>query len=60
VVTDVVGVGLNCPSGNTVTVTGSGVPSGSFTVSNLTGSGITMGTLASGQSATLSFACTVL
>jgi uncharacterized repeat protein (TIGR01451 family) len=58
-VRDTVGTGLTCPGTNAVTITGSGVPSGSFTVANLTGAGITLGTLASGQSATFSYSCTV-
>jgi uncharacterized repeat protein (TIGR01451 family) len=59
VVTDVVGTGLTCPAGNAVTITGNGVPGGSFTIANLTGAGITLGTLNSGQSATLSYSCQV-
>ena len=58
-VTDTVGAGLTCPAGNTVTITGNGVPSGSFTVGDLTGAGITLNTLADGQSATLSYSCQV-
>jgi trimeric autotransporter adhesin len=59
VVTDAVGTRLNCPASNAVTITGSGVPSGSFTVGNLTGAGITLGTIGPGQSATLTYACQV-
>ncbi|WP_158549200.1 prealbumin-like fold domain-containing protein [Lysobacter silvisoli] len=59
VVRDAPGAGITCPAGNAVTITGSGVPASTFTVSNLTGAGITLGTLNSGQSATLSFQCTV-
>ncbi len=51
---------LNCPAGNSVTITGPGAPSGSFTISNLTGAGITLGTLNAGQTVTLSFTCNVL
>jgi uncharacterized repeat protein (TIGR01451 family) len=58
VVNDSPGSGITCPPGNAVTITGSGVPTGSFTVANLT-SGIALGTLADGESATLSFSCTV-
>jgi uncharacterized repeat protein (TIGR01451 family) len=58
-VNDTIGTGLTCPPSNAVTITGNGVPAGSFTVANLTGAGITLGTLASGQSATLSYSCTV-
>jgi hypothetical protein len=56
---DIVGAGLTCPGTNGVTITGNGVPSGSFTVANLTGAGIALGALANGQSATLSYSCTV-
>lgn len=59
VVTDVVGPGITCPAGNAVTITGSGVPAGSFTIANLTGAGITLATLANGQSATLTYSCQV-
>ncbi|AWV06707.1 hypothetical protein C9I47_0988 [Lysobacter maris] len=52
--------GLDCPVGNPVTITGDGVPAGSFTIGNLTGTGIALGTLASGQTAVLSFTCSVL
>ncbi|HMS20372.1 hypothetical protein, partial [uncultured Sphingorhabdus sp.] len=37
VVSDFVGPGITCPAGNSVTITGSGVPGGSFTIANLTG-----------------------
>jgi uncharacterized repeat protein (TIGR01451 family) len=59
VVTDVVGAGLTCPAGNTIAFSGSGVPAGSFTIANLTGAGIALGTLSSGQSATLTYSCQV-
>lgn len=59
VVTDAPGAGVTCPAGNAVTITGNGVPAGSFTVANLTGAGIPLGVLAPGQSATLTFNCTV-
>lgn len=59
VVTDVPGAGINCPSANAVTITGNGVPPGSYTIANLTGAGITLGTLGSGQSATLTYTCQV-
>ena len=58
-VKDTVGTGLTCPGTNAVTITGNGVPSGSFTVADLTGPGITLGTLTSGQSASFSYSCTV-
>jgi uncharacterized repeat protein (TIGR01451 family) len=59
VVTDLPGAGITCATGNAVTITGSGIPAGSFTVANLTGAGITLATLANGQSATLTYACQV-
>lgn len=59
VVTDVVGAGITCPAGNPVTISGSGVPAGSFTIANLTGAGITLATLGNGQSATLTYSCQV-
>jgi uncharacterized repeat protein (TIGR01451 family) len=57
VVTDVIGADLTCPATNAATITGSGIPAGSFTISNLDGAGIALGTLISGQSATLSYSC---
>lgn len=52
--------GVTCAPGNAVTITGNGVPvGGPFTVANLTGAGITLGALANGQSAMLTFQCTV-
>lgn len=59
VATDTPGAGISCPGANAVTITGNGVPAGTFTISDLTGSGITLGTLNSGQSATLSYSCQV-
>lgn len=58
VVRDTPGIGIACPGGNAVTITGNGVPAGTFTVANLI-SGITLGTLAAGQTAVLTFACSV-
>lgn len=59
-VTDPAGTrtGLTCPGANVVTIT---QPSGSSTstVSALSGAGVVLGTLANGQSATLTFSCTV-
>jgi len=52
--------GLNCVGTGPVSITGSGVPAGSFTISDLTGPGIALGTLANGQSANLSYSCEVL
>lgn len=60
VVTDTPGSGLTCPATNSVTISGSGIPAGSFTIADLTGPGITLATLANGQSATLTFICQVL
>lgn len=59
VVRDSPGSGIVCPSGNPVTITGDGVPSGTFTVADLTGPGIALGELGSGQSAAFTFTCDV-
>lgn len=59
VVTDTPGAGITCPAANAVTITGSGVPAGSYTIANLTGAGITLATLLNGQSATLTYTCQV-
>ncbi|MGO4777749.1 hypothetical protein AB4084_19965 [Lysobacter sp. 2RAB21] len=60
VVRDAPGAGITCPPGNAVSITGAGVPAGSFTVADLTGAnGIVLGALAAGQSTTLSFNCQV-
>lgn len=59
VVRDIPGAGITCLPGSPVTITGSGVPGGSFTISDLIGAGITLGTLANGQSATLTYSCRV-
>lgn len=59
IVTDTIGSGLTCDATNPVTLSGDGVPSGSFTVSDLIGAGITLGTLSSGQSVILSYSCIV-
>lgn len=60
VVRDAPTAGITCAPGNPVTITGDGVPPGSFTVADLTGAtGIVLATLAAGQSATLSFSCQV-
>lgn len=60
IVRDTPRTGITCPAGNTVTITGAGVPPGGpFTVGNLTGAGITLGTLAASQAATLTFQCLV-
>ena len=59
VVTDTVGSNLDCPATNPVSFTGDGVPAGSFNLGDLTGTGITLGTLAPGQTTTLSFVCNI-
>jgi uncharacterized repeat protein (TIGR01451 family) len=59
IVSDAPGSGLTCPVTNAVAITGDGIPAGSFTIANLTGAGITLGTLASGQTATLTYSCQV-
>jgi uncharacterized repeat protein (TIGR01451 family) len=56
-VTDIPGAGESCPRGNPVIITGSGVPDGSFTISNLLNPGIALGTLQPGQSAILTYSC---
>jgi uncharacterized repeat protein (TIGR01451 family) len=58
VVSDTPGAGLTCPAGNPVAFSGSGAPSGSFTIADLI-SGITLGTLGNGQSVTLTYSCQV-
>ena len=58
-VTDVVGAGLTCPATNPVTISGDGVPAGTFTVADLTGAGITLGPLEDTEAAVLSYDCTV-
>jgi uncharacterized repeat protein (TIGR01451 family) len=56
---DAPGAGITCPAANPVTISGSGIPAGSFTVGDLTGAGITLGTLTATQSATLSYSCQI-
>ncbi len=51
--------GITCSGSDPVTITGSGVPTGSFTIADLTGTGITLDTLANGESTTLTYSCTV-
>lgn len=51
---------LDCPVGNSVTISGEGVPAGTFTIGDLVGPGITLGTLDAGDATTLSFTCNVL
>ena len=50
--------GLNCPASSPVSCSGAACPGGAITVGDLS-SGVTMGTLAAGASATLSFTCNV-
>ena len=59
VVTDVVGAGLTCAGTDPVTITGDGVPAGSFTIADLTGAGVTLAELLDTQSAVLTYSCTV-
>jgi uncharacterized repeat protein (TIGR01451 family) len=59
VVTDSPGAGITCDAAAPVTITGDGVPSGSFTFSDLSSGGITLGTLSTGQSTTFSYSCQV-
>jgi len=59
VVTDTPGAEITCAASTPVTITGDGVPAGSFTFSDLSGAGITLGTLSNGQSVTLSYSCQV-
>lgn len=59
IVTDSITSGLTCAGTNAITISGDGVPSGKFTVDELTGAGITLETLANGESAVLSYDCTV-
>ena len=59
VVTDTPTSGLTCTGTNSVTITGDGVPSGSFTIADLIGAGIMLDTLADGQSTTLTYSCEV-
>ena len=58
-VKDTVGSGLTCVAGDPVTISGDGVPSGSFTIGDLTGAGITLDALTDGQSTTISYSCEV-
>lgn len=59
VVTDTPGAGITCEATQPVTITGDGVPAGSFTFADLSGGGIALGILANGQSATLTYSCLV-
>lgn len=59
VVSDTPGTGITCSASIPVSITGDGVPTGSFTFADLSGAGITLGTLADGDSAALTFSCDV-
>jgi uncharacterized repeat protein (TIGR01451 family) len=59
VVRDTVVSGLLCTGDSPVSLSGAGVPAGSFTFADLSGAGITLGTLSEGQTTTLSFSCSV-
>lgn len=59
VVSDTPGAGLTCDAASSVTITGDGVPSGSFTIADLAGAGIALGTLVAGQSTSLTYSCQV-
>jgi uncharacterized repeat protein (TIGR01451 family) len=63
VVTDVVGAGLTCPAGNTVTCSGATggaiCPGGPLTIANLTGAGITVATLPVTGSLQFAYTCNV-
>ncbi|QCW26122.1 DUF11 domain-containing protein [Lysobacter enzymogenes] len=58
VVRDVPQAGLDCPASNPVACSGAACPSAAITIGDL-GSGITLGSLATGATATLSFTCAV-
>jgi hypothetical protein len=58
-VRDTPGGGITCPAAGLVTISGDGVPPGSFTIGDLIGAGIALGTLTSGQSAALTYLCQV-
>ncbi|HMS20078.1 MAG TPA: hypothetical protein PKC46_05970 [Sphingorhabdus sp.] len=57
IVTDTGGLNGGCSKTNAVSITGDGIPEGSFTVANLNQPGIALGTLQPGQSATLTYSC---
>ena len=59
VVKDTPTSGLTCTGTDTVTLSGDGIPTGTFTIADLTGAGITLDTLADGQSTTLTYSCEV-
>ena len=51
--------GLTCAGTDPVSITGDGVPSGTYTISDLTGAGIALGTLTNGATTVLSLTCEV-
>jgi len=59
IISDVVGAGLTCPASNPLTLSGTGIPAGSFTIADLTGTGITLGRLELGETTTISYGCLV-
>ncbi len=59
IVTDTPGAGITCAAATPITITGSGVPTGSFTFGDLAGAGITLGTLGVGDQTTLIVTCSV-
>ena len=59
VVTDNPSSGLSCNGSNSITLSGDGVPAGTFTIADLIGSGITLDQLDNGQSTTLTYSCLV-
>jgi len=59
VVTDTPSGDLTCPGTNAVTISGDGVPTGTFTIADLTGAGISLENLDDGQSTTLTYSCEV-
>lgn len=58
-ITDVVGSGLTCAGTDSVTLSGDGVPAGSFTIADLTGAGIALGRLENTESTVISYTCIV-
>ncbi|WP_185960248.1 DUF11 domain-containing protein [Erythrobacter insulae] len=59
VVSDTPGSGITCDGATPITLTGSGVPAGSYTFADISGVGISLETLSTGQSTTLSYSCQV-
>lgn len=59
VVTDATDSGLSCTGTDAVTITGDGIPAGSFTIADLAGAGIALGQLENGEAAVLTYSCEV-